>query len=171
MIYLYPKYNKKLCLIFFKIGFQLLEAKYSVESIDNSDQQSNKNNDKIKSGDAQLNLYSMLNGIILLFSRQKNHELINESKNIFIIMLNSISLFLKRILENHSFISKNTELIKKLFDTLSFVLKHLLNDFGEIVNFMESPESQQKTNKYKKMEKLLTALITFVKTLIGYKKK
>jgi hypothetical protein len=46
-----------------------------------------------------------------------------------------------------------------------------LNDFGEIVNFMESPESQQKTNKYKKMEKLLTALITFVKTLIGYKKK
>ena len=171
LIYLYPKYNKKLCLIFFKIGFQLLEAKYSVESIDNSDQQSNKNNDKIKSGDAQLNLYSMLNGIILLFSRQKNHELINESKNIFIIMLNSISLFLKRILENHSFISKNTELIKKLFDTLSFVLKHLLNDFGEIVNFMESPESQQKTNKYKKMEKLLTALITFVKTLIGYKKK
>ena len=171
LIYLYPKYNKKLCLIFFKMGFQLLETKYSVESADNSEQQSNKNNDKIKSGDAQLNLYSMLNGIILLFSRKKNHELINESKNIFIIMLNSISLFLKRILENHSFISKNAELIKKLFDTLSFVLKHLLNDFGEIVNFMESPESQQKTNKYKKMEKLLTALITFVKTLIGYKKK
>ena len=171
LIYLYPKYNKKLCLIFFKMGFQLLEAKYSAESADNSEQQSNKNNDKIKSGDTQLNLYAMLNGIILLFSRKKNQELINESKSLFIIMLNSISLFLKRILENHTFISKNTELIKKLFDTLSFVLKHLLNDFGEIVNFMESPESQQKTNKYKKMEKLLTALITFVKTLIGYKKK
>ena len=171
LIYLYPKYNKKLCLIFFKMGFQLLEAKYSAENADNSEQQSNKNNEKIKSGDAQLNLYAMLNGIILLFSRKKNQELINESKSLFVIILNSISLFLKRILENHTFISKNTELIKKLFDTLSFVLKHLLNDFGEIVNFMESPESQQKTNKYKKMEKLLTALITFVKTLIGYKKK
>ena len=160
LIYLYPKFNKKICLIFYRIGFQLLYAKCSLL---------NKNNEKINFNNPQLNLFSVLNGIILLFTRKINHSLI-ESKNIFFIMVNSINLFFKKIQENHIFIFKNYDLIQELFHKLDFVLNHLSKDFVKIFNFMKSPESQQITAKYKKMEMSLNILITFITTLIGFKK-
>ena len=162
LIYLDTKYNKKICLIFFRIGFELLYAKCS--NVD-----SNKNKENINSNEPQLNLYSILNGIILIFSRKDNHSLI-KSKNIFFVIVKSINLFLKKIQDNHIFISKNYKLIQKLFHKLDFVLDHLSDDFEKIFNFMKSPESQEITNKYKKMENSLNLLITFITTLIGFKK-
>ena len=158
LIYLYPKYNEKICTIFYKIAFQLLHAKCSSVF-----SHLNKKNEKINSNSPQL----ILNGIILLFTREKNQSLI-QSKNIFFIMVNSINLFLKNIQDNDHI--KNYELIQSLFNKLGFVLDHLSNDFDKIFNFMKSPESQQITTKYKKMENSLNNLITFITTLIGFKK-
>ena len=159
LIYLYPKNSKKICLIFYRIAFQLLHLQCS----------SFFKNDKKNSNEIQMILFSVLNGIILLFKRENNHQLI-ESKNIFFIMVNSINLLLEKIQETHIFIFKNNKLIQEFFHKLDFVLKHLSKDFDKIYNFMKSPESQQITDKYKKMENSLNDLIKFITTLIGFKK-
>ena len=159
LIYLYPKYNKKICLIFYRIAFQLLHFKCS----------SFFKIDKNNSNDNQMILFYVLNGIIFLFKRENNHQLL-ESENIFFIMVNSINLLLKKIQENQIFIFKNSKLIQEFFHKLDFVLKHLSEDFDKIYDFMKSPESQQITDKYNKMGNSLNDLITFITTLIGFKK-
>ena len=82
----------------------------------------------------------------------------------------SINAFLRKIKDNHVFVSKNKGLIQEFFNKLNFILKHLTDDFENIVNFIISSKSQQKSNKYTKIERKINYLINFLTTLIGFKK-
>ena len=169
LIYLYPHYDKKICLIFFKTGFMLLYVNcVKMDSITMNKKSSNENS-KSNSNNSELNLNSILNAIILLFSRNINHSII-ETKNLFFLVLASINIFLRKIKDNHIFVSQNKELIQEFFHKIDFILNHLSNDFEKIVNFMISAKSQQETNKYTKIEQSLNYLINFITTLISFKK-
>ena len=169
LIYLFPHYDKKICLIFFKTGFMLLYVNcVKMDSITMNKKSSNENS-KSNSNNSELNLNSILNAIILLFSRNINHSII-ETKNLFFLVLASINIFLRKIKGNHIFVSQNKELIQEFFHKIDFILNHLSNDFEKIVNFMISAKSQQETNKYTKIEQSLNYLINFITTLISFKK-
>ena len=169
LIYLYPHYDKKICLIFFRTGFMLLYVNsIKMNSIMMNKQSENKNS-KSNADNTELNLNSILNAIILLFSRSINHSII-ETKNLFFLVLASINIFLRKIKDNYIFVSQNKELIQEFFHKIDFILNHLSNDFEKIVNFMISAKSQQATNKYTKIEQSLNYLINFITTLIGFKK-
>ena len=169
LIYLYPHYDKKICLIFFRTGFMLLYVNtIKMDSIMMNKQSENKN-DKSDSKNSELNLNSILNAIIHLFSRSINHTIL-ETKNLFFLVLASINIFLRKIKDNHIFVSQNKELIQEFFHKIDFILNHLSNDFEKIANFMISVKSQQPTNKYEKIEQSLNYLINFTTTLISFKK-
>ena len=169
LIYLYPHYEKKICLIFFRTGFLLLYIKCVRIDSNLINKKSTKDDRKENSNISELNLNAILNAIILLFSRSINHSIIETNKLFFLILV-SINTFLRKIKDNHIFVSQNKELIQDFFHKLDFILKHLSKDFEEIVNFMISVKSQQKSDKYLKIEQSLNYLINFVTTLIGFKK-
>ena len=147
LIYLYPYYDKKICLIFFRIGFMLLYINFIKIDRNLIHKKSTKDESKASSINSELNLNSVFNAIILLFSRKTNHSLI-ETKNLFSLVMVSINAFLRKIKDNHVFVSKNKGLIQEFFNKLNFILKHLTDDFENIVNFIISSKSQQKSNKY-----------------------
>ena len=93
-----------------------------------------------------------------------------KTKKLFFIVLVSVNIFLRKIKDNHIFLSQNKKLIKEFFQKLDFILNHLTDDFETISIFMISTRSQQKSNKYLKIEQSLNYLINFVKTLIDFKK-
>ena len=169
LIYLYPHYDKKICLIFFRTGFMLLYVNCIKNDLDLMYKQSTREDRRTNSTNSELNLSSILNAIILLFSRKINHSLI-ETKKLFFLVLVSINTFLRKIKDNHIFVSQNRELIQDFFHKLDFILKHLTDDFEQVVIFMISTKSQQKNNKYIKIEQSLNYLINFLTTLIGFKK-
>ena len=169
LIYLYPHYDKKICLIFFRTGFMLLYVNCIKNDLDLMYKQSTREDRRTNSKNSELNLSSILNAIILLFSRKINHSLI-ETKKLFFLVLVSINTFLRKIKDNHIFVSQNRELIQDFFHKLDFILKHLTDDFEQVVIFMISTKSQQKNNKYIKIEQSLNYLINFLTTLIGFKK-
>ena len=169
LIYLYPHYDKKICLIFFRIGFMLLYINFIKIDRNQIHKQSTKEEKKTNSIDSELNLNSIFNAIILLFSRKINHSLI-ETKNLFFLVMISLNAFLRKIKNNHVFVSRNKGLIQDFFNKLNFILKHLTNDFENIVNFIISAEGEQKNHKYSKIERKLNYLINFLTTLIGFKK-
>ena len=169
LIYLYPHYDKKICLIFFKTGFLLLYTNCMKIDSKSMNRQTTKTELNTNPDESELDLNSILNAIILLFSRDINHSII-ESKQTFSIILNSINAFLKKIKDNHIFVLQNKELIQEFFHNLDFILKHLTKDFEKIVNFIKISKSQQKSNKYMKIEQSLNYLINFVTTLISFKK-
>lgn len=105
--------------------------------------QSTREDRRTNSKNSELNLSSILNAIILLFSRKINHSLI-ETKKLFFLVLVSINTFLRKIKDNHIFVSQNRELIQDFFHKLDFILKHLTDDFEQVVIFMISTKSQQK---------------------------
>ena len=167
LIYLYPHYDKKICIIFFKTGFMLLYI--NCIKIDSNNMNKQGNQEDKKANHSELNLNAILNAIILLFSRKINHDII-ETKNLFFLVLISINIFLRKIKDNHIFLSQNKELIQEFFHKIDFILKHLSKDFEKVVVFMNSTKSQQKTSKYTKIEESLNYLINFMTTLIGFKK-
>ena len=186
LIYIYPKYKKSICILYYKIGFNLLSEHCKDTKDDKLDKDKlNKINDTIKdkkndkkddkkNGDKEniekndilkkIDIESITEVLLPLFSRKKQRELI-EDKNVFPIILNSMKqLFIS--IKGGKFVFKNIELFKKLIHKLDFIFNHLSNDFEKIVNFMKKPSNTKNTNKFnkykKKLENLLEFLITFL---------
>ena len=155
LVYIYPKYKKSICIIYYKIGFKLLSEKCT-EELTSSNLRDKINNESIK----KLELESITNNLLLLLSRELNREII-EDKNVFPKMLNSITDYFSYIILNGSeFVFKNVELLKQLFHKLDFIFDHLSQDFEKIVLFMKKPT--KKNNKFEKKKNRLENLLDFL---------
>ena len=159
LVYIYPKFKKSICIIYYKIGFQLLSEKCKEELLtSNSKEQINNESSK------KLDLEPITNILLLLLSRETNRELI-EDKTVFPTMLNSIRDYFSYIIFNGSeFVFKNGELLKQLFHKLDFIFDHLSKDFEKIVLFMKKPTkiNNKFDKKRNRLENLLDFLIIFL---------
>ena len=160
LIYIYPKYEKNLCLLYYKIGFEILSSKSSLI-----------NNKKKEEDDLQeqMNFELIIKEIIFLFNRKSNRDLI-EDKYVFNSMLLSMRELYRAINQNGAFVLKHFELIKEFLSSLDFILGHLSNDFDKIVNFMKRPENLDNSNKFKKKKKKLEIALDFFISLMNFKK-
>ena len=162
LLYIYPKYDKNLCLLYYKIGFEIL----LIKSILINKKKNEKDFDKSKE---EINLELTIKLITFLFNRKSNRILI-EDKYVFDAMLYSLRELYKNIIKNNAFVLKHVELIKEFLWSLDFILGHLSNDFIKLVNFLKRPENLNDLNKYKKKKKKLVMTLDFFITLINFKK-
>ena len=163
LVYIYPKYNKSICIIYYKIGFELLSDKCKKELKTNDTELNLESNKKI-------DLESITNKLILLFTRNSNRELI-EDKTVFSTMMNSIRDFFSYLIKkNRGFIFKNVDLIRELFHRFDFIFNHLSNDFEKIVTFMKIPNNIMNTNKYIKKRNRLKLLLDFLIIFFDFQK-
>ena len=197
LVYLYPNYSKKICILYYKIGFQLLGRKtmktYEMEKLgkkidieDNNQTNQNAPNtyqntsaketltfshSKLQSTEEKEYEYDkIIEGLTLIFSRKLNLNII-QNDEVFFTMISSLISFLKEIKGNNLYLMKRTELIRKLFTVLDFVFDHLFQDFEKIVNFMKSAENQKLKDKYRKQETNLKIIIIFITTFLGLEKE
>lgn len=123
LVYIYPKFKKSICIVYYKIGFKLLIDKLK------KDIQSNDMEEDNSSVSQKFDLETITNILILLFSRTMNKELL-EDKKVFPTMLKSIGVFFDYILnKGGGFIFKNIELLKELFHRLDFIFEYLSQSF------------------------------------------
>ena len=158
MVYIYKKYKKSICIIYYKIGFELLIDK-CFTLFKQEDDKENKITDKF-------DLESMTNTLILLFSSKINKEILKDKK-IFPIMLSGIETLLLYILsEGTDFIYKNIELLKEYFLKLNFIFENLSEEFEKIVYFMKKPSKTKDLNKFTKkvikLQNILDFLLIFL---------
>ena len=165
LVYIYPKYSKSIGILYYKIGFKLLKDKCD-KDIKSEVKVDEDNNILIE----KINLESTTRILILLFSRKKNRELI-EDKKVFPIMLNSIRVYFSYIsLKGGGFIFKNVELLKEIFIKLDFIFEHLSNDFEKISLFMKNPNNSKNINKFIKKRERLENLLGFLTVFLEFKK-
>ena len=162
LICIYPKYEKKLCLLYYKIGFEIL---YSKSLIINNQKQKNKEDNFQE----QINLELLIRDIILLFKKKSNWILI-EDKYVFNTMLLSMIELYKSINNNSAFFFKHFKLIKEFLNSLEFILEHLSRDFDKIVNFMKRPENLVNSSKFRKKKCKLKTTLQFFIALLDFKK-
>ena len=159
LIYIYPKYEKKLCLHFYKLGFEMLYSNCYL--INNQKKKEDENSNK------QFNLELIIKTITFLFKIKSNRLLI-EDKYVFNTMLSSMRELYKCI--NGTFILKYYELVKEFLSNLDFILGHLSRDFHKIVQFLERPENLGNSNKFKKKKNKLEITLNFFIELLNFKK-
>ena len=161
LVYIYPKFKKKICIIYYRIGFKVLGEKCMVELNNNYAYNNNSNS---------IDLESITKILLLLLSRKTNRELI-EDKNVFPKMLISIRHLFSYIRKKGGrFLLKNTELLKELFNKLGFIFDHLINDFDKIVLFMQKPSNLKNGNKYNKKKNKLKDILDFLIAFLKCKK-
>ena len=194
LVYIYPKYPKKTCILYYKIGFLLLGQKFrklNIEENQNKKTEFNNNtnednvinykrcslkdtvsvscNKQHTSEEKEYEYDKIIEGLILIFSREINRNIIQEDE-VFFTMINSLILFLKDLKENSIYLVKNNSLIRQLFIELDFAFDHLFQDFEKIVNFMKSAENQKLKDKYRKNEERLKIIIIFIITFLSLQK-
>ena len=150
LFYIYPKYEKQLCLLYYKIGFEILLIKNILIN-------------------PFSNLELTIKLLTFLFNRKSNRILI-EDKYVFDTMLYSLRELYKNIIKNNAFVLQHIELVKEFLWSLDFILGHLSKDFIKLVNFLKRPENLNDLNKYKKKKKKLVMTLEFFITLINFKK-
>ena len=162
LVYLYPKYKKSISIIYYKLGFKLLADKCNEEILANDKIGLNQDSNK------KIDLESITKILILLLTREKNRELI-EDKKVFLSMLNNIRVYFAYIiLKGGGFIIKNTELLKELINKLDFIFGYLSKHFEKFVKYIKKSTNIKDTDKYKyikkrnKLENLLEFLIMFL---------
>ena len=114
-------------------------------------------------------LDKIIEGIILLFSRKINRNVIQEEDDFF-LMLSSLIEFLKELKKKNLYLMKRGTLITKLFTVLDFVFEYLFNDFEKIINFMKSAENQKLRDKFRKKDTNLKIIIIFISTILSLQK-
>ena len=162
LFYIYPKYDKELCLLYYKIGFEIL----LIKCILINKKKSEKDYDNSKE---EISLELTVKLITFLFNRKSNRILM-EDKYVFDTMLYSLRELYKIIIKNNAFVLKHIELVKEFLWSLDFILGHLSKDFINLVNFLKRPENLNDLNKYKKKKKKLVMTLDFFITLINFKK-
>ena len=162
LVYIYQKFRKPICVIYYKIGFELLIDKcFSLFKVED-DKENNSTN--------KFDLESITNILMLLFSSTNNREII-EDKKVFPIMLSSIETLLLYILsEGNDFIYKNIELLKEYFNKLNFIFEDLSTEFEKIVDFMKKPSKTKDVNKFTKKVIKLQNILDFLLIFLEYKK-
>ena len=193
LIYICTKYPKKTCILFYKIGFELLSQKSllynKTNNITKIEEDGNTNQNiypfQLLSAKDSLTLShykaqtaeerefefdQIIEGLTLIFSRKLNRNII-QNDEVFFTMINSLILFLKEIKKNDIYLMKRSELIQKFFKVLDFVFDHLFQDFEKIVNFMKSAESQKLKDKYREKETNLKIIISFITTILSLEKE
>ena len=164
LVYIYPKFKKSICIVYYKIGFKLLIDKLK------KDIQSNDMEEDNSSVYQKFDLETITNILILLFSRTMNKELL-EDKKVFPTMLKSIGVFFDYILnKGGGFIFKNIELLKELFHRLDFIFEYLSQSFEKISFFMKK-QNIKGENKFKKKKERLKNLLTFLINFLEFKNK
>ena len=189
LIYLYPRYPKKTCVLYYIIGFKLLSQRCKqLELEENPYLKFNNNNNQVmyqrmtkketislsRTGAHSIEekyneLDKIIEGLIILFSRKINRNVIQDDEDFF-VMINSLIEFLKDLKRKNLYLMKKGILITKLFTVLDFVFDHLFNDFEKIINFMKSAENQKLRDKFKKKEKNLKIIIIFISTILSLQK-
>ena len=162
LVYIYQKFRKPICVIYYKIGFELLIDKcFSLFKVEDDKENNNTN---------KFDLESITNILMLLFSSTNNREII-EDKKVFPIMLSSIETLLLYILsEGNDFIYKNIELLKEYFNKLNFIFEDLSTEFEKIVDFMKKPSKTKDVNKFTKKVIKLQNILDFLLIFLEYKK-
>ena len=164
LVYIYPKFKKSICIIYYKIGFKLLSEKCQ-EDIDRDE-----TDEDIIHNTNKIDLEPITKKLLLLFSRKRNSELI-EDKKVFQTMLNSISLFFSCIiLKERGFVFKNIDLLKELLNKLDFIFDRLSKNFEKIVIFMKKPSNLKNINKFNKYKDRLENLLDFLIIFLEFKK-
>ena len=162
LVYIYPKFKISIGIIYYKIGFELL--------IDICKNELNRDDKEDKINKSQLDLESMTNTLILLFSNETNIKLI-ENKKVFSPMLSSIKMLLYYILsKGDGFIFKNIKLFEEFFNKLNFIFDNLSLDFEKIVSFMKKPNKTKDINKFDKKKKKLENILDFLIIFLKFKK-
>ena len=162
LIYIYPKYEKNLCLHYYKVGFEML---YSNCYLINN-QKKREENDNLNK---KINLELIIKVITFLFKIKSNRELI-EDKYVFNTMLLSMRELYKCIINDGTFVLKYYELVKEFLNNLDFILGHLSRDFNKIVKFLERPENLCNSIKYKNKKNKLEITLNFLIELLNFKK-
>ena len=181
LVYIYPLYPKKTCILYYKIGFKLLayecrkdkkneDELYLKNSMMKSFSLSQNIQDQNKKQNSEEKMDRIIEGLILIFSREVNRNIIQDDE-VFFTMINSLILFLKKIKGNTNYLKKSNLLIRQLFTELDFAFDHLFQDFEKIVNFMKSAENQKLKDKYRKNEANLKVIIFFITTLLSLQKE
>ena len=206
LVYIYPEYPKKTCILYYKLGFQLLAYKYRKiepkieEHLRRTQSRCDENKIRIDSNrnenDDQLDIYEqssiketmtynerqntmeekmaenddIINGLILIFSRETNRNIIQDDE-VFFTMINGLIRFLKEIKGNSLYLKKKSSKIRELFTVLDFAFDHLFQDFEKIANFMKSAENQKLKDKYRKNEANLKIIIIFITTFLSLQKE
>ena len=158
LIYIYPKYDKKICLILFKIGFEVLYNLFRNNK--------NNNDDKILSN---INIGKIIKVLITLFNRKSYLILINDNYA-FITMLLGMGQLFKIIKEKSSFFLKHFDMIKELLNSCDFIFELLPKDFSEIVKFLRRPENLVNDYDFNYNKKKLKKILEFFTILISFKK-
>ena len=182
LIYLYPRYPKKTCVLYYLIGFKLLSQRCKLIELEE-----NKNNRRIYDRESKKEstllshtkannieekyqeLDKIIEGFILLFSRKINRNVMQDDDDFF-LMINSLIEFLKELKRKKIYLMKSGPLITQLFTVLDFVFDHLFRDFEKIINFMKSAENQKLRDKFRKKETNLKIIIMFISNILSLQK-
>ena len=166
LVYIYQKFRKPICILYYKIGFELLIDRCLVEL-----KSKDKNEDEEKDDETKLDVESMTNTLILLLSSKQNRDLIS-NKKVFSTMVYSIKTFLLYILSKGGgrFIFKNIEFLKEFFNRLNLVFKMLSDEFEKIVNFMKKPNKTKDMNKFIRKSNKLENILDFHLIFLEFKK-
>ena len=162
LIYIYPKYDKKTCLILYKIGFQLLYKKCSIIN--------EKKNDNGEEIEVNTHLIKIIEVMTMIFNRDDYRKLIKD-QNVFCSMLLSLEELLKCVGENYTFFFKFFEKIKDFLNTFDFILEYLTKEFNEIVQYLKRPENLVDSNNFFIYKNKLTTNLDFFITLLNFTKK
>ena len=189
LIYLYPRYSVKTCALYYIIGFKLLsqrckqielEEKPAVKKFNGSNniiyqRMSRKESTtftytKAHNIDEKSDeLDKIIEGLIQLFSRKINRNVIQNDEDFF-LMIGSLIEFLKVLKRKKLYLMKRGPLIMNLFEVLDFVFDHLFHDFEKIINFMKSAENQKMKDKFRKKETNLKIIIIFISNILSLQK-
>ena len=162
LIYIFPKYDEKTCLILYKIGFQLLYKKCSIIN--------EKKNDDGEGIDINTHLIKIIEVMTMIFNRDDYKKLIID-QYVFSTMLLSLKELLTCVGENFSFFLKFFEKIKDFLNTFDFILEYLSSEFIEIVNYLKRPENLVDSNNFFIHKNKLTTNLDFFITLLNLIKK
>ena len=182
LVYINSKFSKSTCIIYYKIGFELLSVKCKYELAKRKDKEiyrdknisvnveekNSKENEDIK--ESKLDLELITNTLTLLFSNEKNIELF-QNKKIFGTMLSSLKILLLYILSKEStFVFRNIQMLKELFNKFNFIYIHLSVKLEKIFNFMKNPNKAKDINKFNKTKNKLEGILDILLIVLEFKK-
>ena len=162
LIYIDTKNQKKISIILYKMGFQLLYNKCSTIN--------KQKNDEEEGVDSSISLLNIIKIMLSLFQKEK-YRVILEDPYVFVTMLLSLKELLKSISEKFTFFLKQLNLIKEFLNSLDFILGHLSLEFVETMKFLRRPENLIENNNFHIHKINLENQIEFFITLLNLQKK
>ena len=123
-------------MIYYKFAFQLLTKKYG-NFVNRGYNNENKCICNLENNQHSIEeKKKIIEGIILIFSREINKNIIQDNE-VFFAMIKNLIVFLKEIKENKLYFNKSSSLIRKLFTILYFAFALLFQNFKKDNQFYE----------------------------------